>query len=78
MTPAKRRVLSITAVATIFGVAVAIFAAAMHAGRGMGQVQGNTTRIEIHEKKIDDIETIVVKTHTIVIRIDERMNREHP
>lgn len=71
MSPAKRKMLNITAMITILGVALAV-------GRGMGQVQNNTDLLDVHEKKIHAIEAIVIETYTIVTRIDKRMEREHP
>lgn len=80
MTPAKRKMLNISALvviaATLLGSAVAAGKAIMHARGGMGQVQGNTDLLGVHEEKIHAIEAIVIETHTIVTRIDKRMERE--
>ena len=89
MTPAKRKMLNISAlvviVASLMGGVVIAGKAIMHARGGMGQIQGNTDQIKgnaarlgVHEEKIHSIEAIVIETHVIVSRIDERMDREHP
>lgn len=82
MTPARRRVLNVSAlvgiVVVILGGGVATGRAIMHARDGMGQVQRNEDQIEIHKTKIHNIEAIVIETHTIVTRIDKRLDREHP
>ncbi len=82
MTPARRKMLNISAIVAIvvalIGGAVYAGTAFMQAGRGIGQIQNNTDRIKIHEKKIHDIEAVMNKTHTDVEWIRKTMEREHP
>ncbi len=82
MTPARRKVLNISAVVAtvvvLLGGAVVAGKAIMHARGGMGRIQGNTERLKVNEGKIHSIEETVNETHADVRVIRALMEREHP
>lgn len=83
MSPKQHKLLSVVSIIAAVVVAViAVLGIVWSAGSVRAQSTGAIRELQEttadHENRLRAVESIMVETYTIVSRIDQRMDREHP